>query len=930
MEDKNNIQFITCPTCNGTGKSKAGLNCSACGGLGLGSFLNNKFLYWGLKLGRAVIKLRHLKRSVNFFINLAAYIFALIGLLALGWWIWSSQSGQIFDFTSGDNYLELFSFWRVKHWLILIFWISVLADMFIIYRLSKEEASKQKIPVQKWKRESKEIKKILPNNWEELKKYKNKVDVSQTFNREVLKVIENAFLLAEKSKQTQFSVTHLFFSLLRDREVVAFFVRLNVGGKKLIDKIKNQLLNEQIQADNLSKQLELSKELKEILIEAYTAAYNSGQDKVKVLNLILPCVKKDKNLAEILYDLEVNQDKINNVVEWFRANEKLIANYRIYKKMARFKPGTGMDRAYTAVATPILNHFSHDLTMAAKWGRLDLCVARDKEIEAIFQTLASSQPGVILTGLVGIGKRTIVEGIAQLMVKEEVPKFLRDKRLVELNIARLISGVTPSQAGERLLVVIDEIRRAGNIILYIENIENLIGITAGGEESLELSEVLADALSRKNLYCLSMATNKNYTRYIEGQSLGNVMARIDIKEPVGNQAIQIIESKISILEGKYKIFFSYNAIEQAVNLSSKFIHDKYLPTKAIKVLERTAVKIAKKCIIDKTKCLCTKDDIAETISAITHIPTQKITTKESKELLNLEEKIHERMINQDEAVNAVAASLRRARAELREGKRPISSFLFLGPTGVGKTELAKTVADIYFGDKSYMIRFDMSEYQHPDSVKKMIGDAAGTLGYLTEAVRKRPFSLILLDEFEKAYRDILNLFLQVMDDGRLTDGQGRTIDFTNSIIIATSNAGSIFIQEQVIAGTNIEKIKQELINEHLNKVMRPELINRFDGVIVFKPLSMDNVVEITKLMLKKIEKRLGVKGIGMRASQEGIIKLAKAGYDPKFGARPLRRLLQNKVENEIANKILAGQLKRRDIVIINREAQIEIEKGREL
>jgi ATP-dependent Clp protease ATP-binding subunit ClpC len=408
------------------------------------------------------------------------------------------------------------------------------------------------------------------------------------------------------------------------------------------------------------------------------------------------------------------------------------------------------------------------------------------------------------------------------------------------------------------------------------------------------------------------------------------MEKVEVKEPAGNQAIQMAESRIGMMEGKYGVYFSYSSIEQAVKLSSRYIHDKYLPAKAIDILEATAVKVSRRSANDPDKSLCTEEDVAEVVGEMTHIPMKKITASEGKDLLNLEEKIHERMIDQKEAVDAVAASLRRARTELREGKRPIANFLFLGPTGVGKTELAKTVADIYFGDKKYLVRIDMSEYQLADSVKKMIGDVDGTRGYLTEAVRKQPFSLILLDEFEKAHPEILNLFLSCFDDGRMTDGQGRTIDFTNSIIIATSNAGSVFIQEEVVVGTDIEKIKEELINKHLNKIMRPELINRFDGVVVFKPLSENDIVNITKLMLKDTEKMLLGKGINMRTEEEGVAKLAKAGYDPKFGARPLRRLLQDKIENEIANKILAGELVRRDTVVINSEGQIEIEKGREL
>jgi len=920
QEKQGNIQFITCPACKGVGKNKRGLDCSGCAGLGLGTFFEDKFLYWGLKLGKAVIKLRHLKKSFNLFINLAAYTAGLIGLVALSWWIWqaSAQSSSP----------EAFAFWRNQHWLILIFWISVIADMFILYRLSEEKAFKQKIKKLKYKKKKKEIK--LPDNWDELKKIntKRKIDVSRGFSQAGLKVIEEAFMLANNSKHSQIKLSHLFFSLLKDKEVVAIFSRLNVDGKELINKLKKYVSQDLAGQTNLGFKTELSSEVKEVLIKAYLRALKSGLKEVGPMNLILPCLTNDEKIAEILYDLEVDYNKINNVIEWFRINDRLLANYRLYKKMARLKPSSGMDRAYTAVATPALNHFGYDLVRAAKNGRLELCVARDREIESIFQALESGRTGVILVSPPGVGKNAIAGGIAQLMVEEDVPKILKDKRLFELDVARLVSGVTPAQAEERMLVIIDEIIRANNIILYIENIENLMGITAGEEQSLDLSEVLANGLERKNFYCLATATDNNYSKYIEGKPLANAMAKVVIDEPGENQAIQMIESKIGYLEGKYKVYFSYNAIVQAIQLTDKFIHDKYLPAKAIDILESIAVKVAK---TKGENALVTKDNIAEIISEVTRIPVTKISETESKALLNLEDKIHQRMIDQDEAIKMVAASLRRARVELREGKKPIANFLFLGPTGVGKTELAKTVAEVYFGKEDYMIRLDMSEYQHQDSVKKMIGSpSSGNLGYLTEAVRKSPYSLILLDEFEKAHADILNLFLQVMDDGRLTDGQGRTIDFTNSIIIATSNVGAVYIQEKIAANVDIEQVKQVLINEHLNKVMRPELINRFDGVIVFNPLSQKDVVEITRLMLNKINKMLETKGISLRAEEEGISSLAKEGYDVKFGARPLRRLLQEKIEDKIANRILNGELKRRDMVVIDANGQVQIEKGREL
>jgi ATP-dependent Clp protease ATP-binding subunit ClpC len=909
-EKQQKIQFVICPVCSGTGKNKIGLACSNCSGMGMGAFYNNVFYYWGPKLGAAVIKLRHLKKRINNLVNLFAFSVGLLGILALGWWFWEN----------GPANSELLFFWRFKHWLILSFWMSLFFDMFIFYRLSEEAAAKQKIKKASYNSKRGAIR--LPNNWSELKKFKFTVDVSRGFGDKAMDIVEESYGIAKKLKQKQVQIMHLFLTLFKDKAVLSFFSRLNIDKARLLQKVK-----EQIGRIGEGGKTELSIEVKKVLIEAYLDALRWDQEKVKVLNMVLPCQIYDKVLAEILYELEIDRDKIVNCLAWFRINDKMLEQYRVYRKMARFKPGTNMDRAYTAVATPVLNHFAYDLTLAAKWGRLDFSVAREEEIEDIFQQFQSGHTGVILIGEDGVGKNSIIEGIAQLMVEEDVPKILRDKRLVKLDVSRLVSGATASEAQERLLVIIDEVIRAGNIILYINNIENIVGITSGGEESLDLSEVLAGAIERRSIFCLATATTKNYIKYIEDTPLGNVMADIKIKEPMGNQAIQIIESKVGPLEAKYKVYFSYNALENVIKLSSKYMHDKYLPAKAVELLELVSVKVADS---KGEGAIVTKEDIAKVVSEETSIPVSRVTEEESEVLLNMEDKIHERMINQEEAVNMVASSLRRARAELHEHKRPIASFLFLGPTGVGKTELAKTVADIYFGSEKSMIRVDMSEYQHHDSIKKMIGSADGSRGYLTEAVRKAPFSLILLDEFEKAHPDILNLFLQVMDDGRLTDGQGRTVDFTNSIIISTSNAGAVYIQDEVARGTNIERIKEVLINEKLNKIMRPELINRFDGIVVFKPLSEENVVDITRLMLAKISKTLEKKGIRMRAEEEGIRVLARQGYDPKFGARPLRRLLQDKVENVIANKILAGELRRRDTVVIDANADVRVEKREKL
>jgi len=790
--------------------------------------------------------------------------------------------------------------------------------LFAVYIKSERRAGLKKIDYHIFNVDKKITKKS------KLQKY----NVAKTFSAEAFKAIEDAYLLAGKLRHENVEIIHLFRILLQYKEVQGLFIRLDIDAKKMVEMLDRRLIKPQ--GAEFRGRSELASPLQEVLIEAFIDAYNLDQKSVDVLNLILFCYEKDKFLAEILYDLELDKDKIANAIEWFRVNKILLERYHNFKQLAILKPGKSMDRAYTAVATPTLDHFSHDLTLRAKAGGLDICVGRAKELTSIFEAFSGGHNGVLLVGHVGVGKSAIINGLAQLMVEEKVPKFLADKRLVELDVSGLVSGANPAQAEEKLLSALNEIARARNIILYIDNIENLIGISAGSKESLDLSEVLSEAINRRHLYCIASATMENYSRFIENKALGDIMTTIGVDEPNINQAIQILESKVGMLESKYNIYIVYSALEAAVKMASRYLHEKFLPLKAINLLESAALITARKTQNNPEKCFCSKEDVALAITELTGIPVQKVSVDERAKLLNLESEIHKRLIGQVEAVEAVSASLRRARAELKEGKRPIASFLFLGPTGVGKTELAKAVSETYFGDENYLIRLDMSEYQQADSVSKMIGDAHGALGYLTEAVRKKPFALVLLDEIEKAHPDILNLFLQLLDDGRLTDGQGRTISFTESIIIATSNIGALYIQEQIKLNTALNIIKQELIDNQLNKYMRPELINRFDGIIVFKPLDESNIFSIATLMLKKIKKNLAEKGIDLKADKDGVMILAREGYDPKFGARPLRRLLQDKIENEIANKILSGELKRRDIVIINNKAKIEIQKAEKL
>lgn len=875
-----------------------------------GAWFHGCFVYSRTQLKRSLITLDRTLYLVRKLVNFIFFSLAALGWLSLAWFLYEKRDVII------NSPLKLLEVEHYQHPLVLVFLLTLVFDLFLYYRSSVTAAEKLKMDYYKLR---------IDDETGHFKKKKT-WNIAETLDAEAKNVLDEAYILASKLKQEEVNPRHLFRALLKTKKIQALFIRLGVDANLLIEKLDKHLADD----ESSSKAPKISSSLKELIVLAGLEAYRRKEIATGVLDLAWPCYSHDSILAEILYDLEVDEDKLKNVIEWFKVNEELIRNYRDYHKAAILKPWGAMNRSYTAIATPTVDHFSSDLTMAARSGRLELCMDRIKEFSAIFDAYTSGQAGVLLIGPTGVGKRTIIEGLAQLMVKEEVPKFLQDKRLVELDVANLISGASASEAQERLLICINEINRAGNIILYISNIEKLMGISSGGEESFELVEVLVEAINRQTLFVIATATTENYTKFIEGTSLGESVTTVGVAEPTFNQEIQILESKASSLEARYGIYLTYSALEKTVTLSNKYLRDVASPLKAINLLQKAVIISNKAARNNPDHVICSGEEVALAIEQLTGIPASKVSENEGKKLLNLEADIHERMIGQEEAVKAVSSALRRARADLKDSARPIASFLFLGPTGVGKTELAKTVSQVYFGDENYMIRLDMSEYQEADSVNKIIGDADGAVGYLTEAVRKKPFSLVLLDEIEKAHPDILNLFLQLLDDGRLTDGQGRTISFTQSIIIATSNIGSVTIQESMKQGIDVSVIKQDLIDNQLNKYMRPELVNRFDGIVVFKPLTEENIIVIATLMLKKIKKSLADKGVDFKADKDGVAILAKAGYDPKFGARPLRRLLQERVEDEIANLFLSGQLKRRDTVFVGSDGSIGVEKGRDL
>ncbi len=919
----NENNLMICPACGGRGKVGAG-KCLGCYGFGAGFWREGRFLYWNKSITSQKLQKKKIK---NFFNLFSAGVLFSFGLGALAFLIFKiSEIGfaEIFKFT----------FWTSGRPDVIVFFFSLLADMYLAYRLLEAADLKGMVEEKKYKGTGQEKEKNVPlpevSDWMAVRQLpiNTKIDVAKTFSPEAEKVLVDAWKAALKFGHGEVRPLHIFGALLFSGKSAVVFSRLGVGLNVLQEKIIKHL--GMFETDLPERQEPgFSPATVRLFLDAYSEAYAARRRQIDIAELLLVSARLEPIVQEILYAFEVDMKKLENVVAWLRISELLRKKWKESRALARLRPGGTMSRAMTAMATPYLDRFSEDFTLMAKYAYFAPCIDREKEIEEIFRIIEGGRQSAILVGPPGVGKTTIIQGIAEMMLEERVPKILQDKRLINLNVGQLVAGATPAEAQERLLIICDEIARAGNIVLCVSNIEGMGGISAGGEESVDLSRVLADELAKGYFFALASSTPANYSQYIESSSLGNILQKVVIEEPEVDEAIQILEAKAGGIEYQNDVVFSYDALEKAVKLSDRYLHERYLPEKAIEILRESAHYTRTK---NGNGAVVRGENVAEVISQKTKIPVTAVTEAESEKLLRLEEEMHKRVIGQDEAVKMVAAALRRSRAELREGKRPIANFLFLGPTGVGKTETAKTVAEVYFGNEENMIRLDMSEYQDPTSLYRLIGmPGGGSPGYLTEAVRKSPFTLLLLDEIEKAHPDILNIFLQVMDDGRLTDSMGRTIDFTNVILIATSNAGSPAIQEGIRDGLPIEQIKDRLINVDLKPYFRPEFLNRFDGVVVYKPLESGEIQTIASLMLDKIAKRLEDKhGIVFEVTSEAVAELAAAGFDPVFGARPLRRVIQEKVEDGLTNLLLAKKIGRRDKVVMEAGMNFRVEKAQEL
>lgn len=912
-------QFLLCTRCGGTGQLKWAV-CPVCYGNGVGYMRRGMWLYWRYPLTAYYLLLAKYRKIFN------KIRFVTILVVAFNFWVWFGFLVYKADLVE-KILRDTFVFTDITAMMKLLFWFGVLAFWYAHYRAVRERVVYGQVEHHDYKtnEEAVSLAVSVPGSWQEVNRIPRakRINIPDTFTEEALGVVGDAYRLAQRMHHRYVTPIHLLYALLACQRIANIFIRLSILPADIQKLLTSLFERDKTLVAPPGFDPIVSEDFHQALFLAYEKAYDAHQSYVSVTELLVSMVLESTVLQELFYDLGIEKRKLLNVVEWVRVRERLQRSYGTLHHAARHRSTKGMDKAMTAVATPFLNQYSEDVTLLAQFGRTEACMAREKELEEIFRIIEGGQQNVLIVGAYGVGKKTIVNGLAEKMVEDDVPARIRDKRLVRLSVSSLLAGTTPAGAVERLIMIMNEIVRAGNVILYINNIHELMGVTTGeSTQSLDVGDTLAEYLNGSKFLTIATTTPEAYAQVIGNTSLAQIFAHIDIKEMEEDQAIQALESKVGYLEYKHQVFFSYDAIEKSVEMAKKFIHETYLPGNALEILTESASLVKNK---KGEHALVTGEDVAIVVAEKTRIPVTTVSADESTKLLQLENTLHARVIGQDEAVELVANALRRARADVRSENRPIANFLFLGPTGVGKTELAKTIAEVYFGGEERMIRLDMSEYQDKASIYRLIGAPGekGT-GILTEAVRRNPFSLVLLDELEKADKDVLNLFLQVMDDGRLTDSTGIVIDFTNVILIATSNAGTSYVLEQLREGLALDLIKDRLLHGELKQYYRPEFLNRFDGIVLFKPLTSSDVERIVGLMLKKIAKDLETKGIELVVQQGALAFFAQAGFDPDFGARPLRRVLQERVENKLAELILSNKLHRRSVVTITASGEFVV------
>jgi len=712
---------------------------------------------------------------------------------------------------------------------------------------------------------------------------------------------------------------------------------------------------------------------KRVVELAIEESQNLGHNYVGTEHLMLGLVREGEGIAA--------QVLSNMGIDLKRARKEVIQLLGGEEGTARASEG---EKA--GPQTPTVDTFGRDLTKLAKEGKLDPVIGREKEIERVIQILSRrTKNNPCLIGEPGVGKTAIAEGLAQRIIEGKVPEILRDKRLVTIELAAVVAGTKyRGEFEERLRKLMNELRQAGNVMVFIDELHTLIGAGAA-EGAIDASNILKPALARGEMQCIGATTLDEYRKYIEKDpALERRFQQIMVGEPTREESIAILKGLRDRYEAHHKVKITDEAVEAAVKLGDRYISDRFLPDKAIDLIDEAASRVRirnytvppdlkevedklyslrtekessvrnqefekaaklrdeehklKEDLEEQKKeweqkvgasdlSLVTEEDVAYIVSSWTGVPVKRLAEEESARLLKLEETLHNRIIGQDEAVCSVARAIRRARAGLKDPKRPIGSFIFLGPTGVGKTELGRALAEALFGDENAITRLDMSEYMEKHTAARLIGAPPGYIGYdeggqLTEKVRRNPYTVILLDEVEKAHPDVFNILLQILEDGRLTDGKGRTVDFRNTVIIMTSNVGANFLNKSTVGfgatseEADYEKMKERVMDE-LKRTFRPEFLNRVDDLIVFHALNEEHIRQIVDIMLDELNSRIQEYSLRVEVSDDVKGKLLKEGFDPTYGARPLRRVIQRRLEDGISEELLQGKIAPGDTVAVN-------------
>lgn len=813
------------------------------------------------------------------------------------------------------------------------------------------------------------------------------------FTQSAIKVLKLAQYEAKHLKHRHVGTEHILLGLLHEGTNVAAKALSSIGIDLYTVRQRVHELVEKEDFDDLeTEEIGYSPEAKTIMEYAVEQAQALGHDYIGTEHILLGIIYDTESIAcEILIslgaDLDIIHDAILDLLNEDTLNDMPKLNVFKENKAPKKDNNTKDNKQKNNSATPLLDKYGRDLNILAQEEKIDPVIGRNREIERVIQILSRrTKNNPILIGEPGVGKTAVTEGLAQRLINGNIPKVLASKRIISLNMASLVAGTKyRGDFEDRLKKIIDEIIENKNIILFIDEMHTLIGAGAA-EGSMDAANILKPALSRGEIQVIGATTLKEYKKYIEKDSaLERRFQTIMVNEPSAKDAISILKG----IRNKYEKFhcakITDEAIKAAVKISQRYITDRFLPDKAIDLMDEAAAKVrlktvniptnisqleqkiqdlkkAKEKAIDNqdyelaatirdqeiqikeelataktawekqnnAQIAVTEEDIADVATLWTGIPVKRLVAKEADRLLHIEDILHKRVVGQNEGVNAVAKAIRRARAGLKDPKRPIGSFLFLGPTGVGKTELARSLAEAIFGDESAMIRFDMSEYMEKHTVSRMLGAPPGYIGYdegglLTDAVRRKPYAVILLDEIEKAHPDIFNILLQVLDDGRLTDSQGRTVDFKNTVIIMTSNAGAFKLQPQKtntmgFAVNEDKQIKQNAKKIVMNEVKRqfkPEFLNRIDEIIIFEPLTDKELTQIVTLLLNDVQKRLAEMDIELIIKDEVKSYLLKHGTDTIYGARPLKRAVQRYLQDPLAEQLLQKSIKSMQKIIVD-------------